>query len=125
MNKTLALCIGAATVLVSGFALMMVSLEPLDGNSEKHAMSKTISLLSVIGPGIEKWSQSNGTTPATSAGLTVLELDSRRTNDGWGRPLIYQQDNSITPPGFKLYSAGPDGIDSDGLGDDVKYRGTK
>lgn len=121
MNKIRALYLFPVAVLVGGSIIFGLR-ERLDSNVEKHAMSETISLLGLFGAALETWAQNNGRAPSTSAGLSVLELDNTKPADGWGRPFIYRQDNSRIPSGFKLYSVGPDGIDSDGSGDDVNYR---
>lgn len=39
--------------------------------------------------------------------------------DPWGNPYIYVNPGRSNAEGFDLYSAGPNGIDEDGAGDDV------
>lgn len=65
--------------------------------------------------------------PPPTAGLGALENWMRLVGglspeeglvDGWHRPLVYGVDNR-GPFGFYLYSAGPNGVDEKGVGDDI------
>lgn len=58
----------------------------------------------------------------------VFSTNGERTSlswvDPWGRPLIYriqgEHSQSRTRKSYLLYSAGPNGVDEEGQGDDIK-----
>ena len=74
--------------------------------------------------GITIYEISNGTAPATLGDLLTttpdfpegfLDADTLPL-DGWGRAFHYE---TLPEGGFRLWSAGPDGVDQAGVGDDV------
>ena len=78
--------------------------------------------LDVLRTGIQRWSDSRHRLPSEAEGLEVLEngsdpaLDHVPT-DPWHHAYVYRL--TAERPGFIVYSAGLDGVDDRGAGDDV------
>jgi hypothetical protein len=75
---------------------------------------------------IEKWceqlaavaAKNDGVFPADVAACrTALNLDQPGFADPWGRPYRYERESDKGP--FRLWSAGADGADEHGAGDDI------
>ena len=93
---------------------------------------KTIALLDVLKKGLREYRDQRNRVPESGVGNLARELGPQGLGvvnlakdqldakghiiDGWKHPIVYQRKES----GFRVYSAGPDGIDDQGAGDDVE-----
>jgi hypothetical protein len=71
---------------------------------------------------VELYRQDNGDIPTEAQGLAVLVSSSRPLldrlpNDPWGAPYLYRR--TASKPGFEIHSAGRNGRDEGGAGDDL------
>jgi hypothetical protein len=55
--------------------------------------------------------------------FTPTKVDDNLAVDPWGHPYVYKLVPDVgTPTEIRVYSIGPNGIDEDGLGDDIEIR---
>jgi general secretion pathway protein G len=74
---------------------------------------------------VQQWSESHHRLPGEAEGLEALASGDGRAldhvpSDPWHHPYVYRLIREA--PGFDLYSAGKDGVDNRGAGDDIKTR---
>jgi type II secretory pathway pseudopilin PulG len=120
------LLLGAAALLAI-LAALIAWLAVRPGGST-DAKGKTIARLEVLRIALHEFhtrnqrypTESEGLAPLTDEATGVLEADppySAIALDGWGRSLVYRLTGEGMPV---LYSTGPNGIDEQGAGDDLK-----
>jgi hypothetical protein len=101
-----------------------------DADPKLNAKLRTEARLSVLHATIEQYRVTEGAYPTTSQSLPALLSPAHETaplrpggdmfKDGWGRNFIYRgPDSNAAPQRYTLYSAGANGRDEMGAGDDV------
>jgi YD repeat-containing protein len=108
----------AAVILVA--TLWRIS-RPLDSDPEAFKRGRTNAMLPLCGDVLNVWIKEHGRSPSTTEGLSVLEMKSNIAMDGWERPIVYKHIGSRDSTLFSLYSTGPNGVDENGSGDDLRY----
>jgi Type II secretion system (T2SS), protein G len=111
----------ALGVLVAVGLLYVLIAPPLDGNADMHRKMQTKASLEVVGRSLDEWVVQHGRAPNNQEALSVLELRESPVRDGWGHPLIYQAIPGRDGRKFQLRSAGPNGQDDGGEGDDIVF----
>lgn len=111
-------CLGALAVACLIYALMA---PPLDSNLEQHRKMQTSANLELVGRSLDEWTARHGRVPDDREALGVLELRESPAKDGWGHPLIYKAIPGHGNRKFQLRSAGPNGQDDGGEGDDISF----
>jgi hypothetical protein len=118
--------------MLAAFAGLLAWLAIRSGGTA-DAKGKTIARLEVLRIALDEFHKKNRHYPADSQGLDalrsetsgVLEADppySAVALDGWDRPFVYRMAGEGPPI---LYSTGPNGIDEQGAGDDLKAAASK
>lgn len=111
--------LGLGILLAAGLFYTLMPLSS-DRNVDEHRKMQTIAKLELVGQSLDEWVTRQGRVPGNDEALGVLELRKSPVLDGWGHPLIYK-----VVPGhhggrkFQLRSAGPNGLDDGGDGDDL------
>jgi len=126
VNRGRRLLIAAAAVLAA-FAALLAWLSVRRGGTA-DAKGKTVARLDVLQIALDEFHKKNHRYPAASEGLNALRSEtsgvleanppySAVALDGWNRPFVYRMAGEGPPI---LYSIGPNGIDEQGTGDDLK-----
>ena len=82
---------------------------------------QTTARLELLGGSLDEWATQHGRVPNDQEALSVLELRESPARDGWGHPLIYRAIPGHGGRKFQLRSAGPNGQDDGGAGDDLTF----
>jgi len=110
------LLLGAA--VIAGFLYGLFA-SPLDSDADAHRRMQTTATLQLVGRSLNEWGAQHGRVPRDDEALSVLDLHEYPIRDGWGRPLIYKAVPSEGGAKFQLRSAGSNGKDENGEGDDI------
>ena len=108
--------IGGALALTFSIISLSNFLSLKTDSDGKYFRLSTQSDVNMLARMVSTWSSMHGRIPTDLEGLRILDTQARLV-DGWGRPLIYKNQNGKTL--FFIYSAGPNGKDELGHGDDI------
>jgi len=112
--------LGLGTLLAAGLFYTLMPLSS-DSNVDEHRKMQTIAKLELVGQSLDEWAARQGRVPGNGEALGVLELRESPVLDGWGHPLIYKAVPGHGGRKFQLRSAGPNGRDDGGKGDDLTF----
>ncbi len=87
------------------------ALKVMEANVEERREEVTRAIVEALAEALDAHRKKHGAWPAS---LRELDSDIKRTDDAWGRPLVYRPDDRV------LYSVGRNGKDDDGKGDDIR-----
>lgn len=118
--------------MLAAFAALLAWLAIRSGGTA-DAKGKTIARLEVLRIALDEFYKKNQRYPADSEGLAALRSETRGVLeadppyravalDGWDRPFVYRIAGEGPPI---LYSIGPNGIDEQGAGDDMRAAASK
>lgn len=115
-------------VMVLLFGGGVIFTAPPPGGRPDDALAKTRAEINMAGQAVSSYAQGHRHVPNDAEGLKLLTEKTANGSapsylkevpmDSWGHPLIYKLLDARTQK-FMIYSAGPDGIDNGGAGDDV------
>ena len=115
-------------VMVLLFGGGVIFTAPPPGGRPGDALAKTRTEINMAGQAVSSYAQEHQHAPNDTEGLKLLTEKTANGSapsylkevpmDSWGHPLIYKL-LDIKTQKFMIYSAGPDGIDNGGAGDDV------
>ena len=119
--KKLAAILGVV-VLVGVLGWMFIPVK-LDGNADQTNQAQAMAEMRVILAAITEFHKDRGKYPdrldelalPRAEGQTAFLKDATNVKDPWGSPYIYRS----SPPGFLLYSAGPNRRDDSQGNDDL------
>jgi hypothetical protein len=100
-------------------AAAMIFIRPFFERIDSTPASQTESVLLIVGNSIDDWRDEHKRAPSTEEGVSLLSFNKSALSDGWGQPLIYRNMGGEKSD-YLLYSAGPNGRDENGGGDDIR-----
>jgi len=119
--------------LMVGVLMLFVPSGPISGENPRKVKIRICKVqMAMFEGGLDSFRQDVGRYPTTEEGLEALfqrphiterwlgpHIPKNAPPDAWGRPFVYHSPSEDKASPYELYSAGENGIDENGRGDDV------